>query len=132
VSTGQGNLGSLTLSKTERNGNEFTVLMCRLALVMAPPRRWTGIGLPFDALPATLTLGEQRAACEQLLGKLLDKSSFRQRLDDRDLVATVEARWAAWRTARHRYFSGSTAITVADREWVQNNGTVTHWSTMTT
>jgi hypothetical protein len=92
--------------------------MYRLASVIAPPRRWTGIGLPFDALPATLTLGEQQAACEQLLGKLLDKSSFRQRLDDRDLVAAVEARWAAGRTGRHRYFAGITAITVAYREWV--------------
>lgn len=46
--------------------------------------------LPFDALPPTFTLGELQTLCEQLLGRRLDKSSFRRRLADRDLVEAVE------------------------------------------
>jgi ADP-ribose pyrophosphatase YjhB (NUDIX family) len=46
--------------------------------------------LPFDALPSTFTLGELQALCEQLLGRKLDKSSFRRRLADHDLVEPVE------------------------------------------
>lgn len=46
--------------------------------------------LPFDALPPTFTLGELQGACEQLLGRSLDKSSFRRRLAERELVEPVE------------------------------------------
>jgi len=37
-----------------------------------------------------LLLGELQATCEQLLGHRLDKSSFRRRLADRDLVEPIE------------------------------------------
>lgn len=46
--------------------------------------------LPFGFLPDEFTLGELQATCEQIRGKRLDKSSFRRRLADRDLVAPVE------------------------------------------
>ena len=46
--------------------------------------------LPFGFLPAYFTLGELQATCEQLLGRPLDKSSFRRRLADRDLLEAVE------------------------------------------
>jgi ADP-ribose pyrophosphatase YjhB (NUDIX family) len=45
--------------------------------------------LPFGFLPAEFTLGELQAICEQLLGRRLDKSSFRRRLADRDLLEPV-------------------------------------------
>lgn len=47
------------------------------------------LALPFEFLPEEFTLGELQATCEQLLGRRLDKSSFRRRLADRDLVETV-------------------------------------------
>ena len=46
--------------------------------------------LPSGFIPATFTLGELQALCEQLLGERLDKSSFRRKLADRDLVEPVE------------------------------------------
>jgi len=45
--------------------------------------------LPFEFLPEQFTLGELQLTCEQLLGRRLDKSSFRRRLADRDLVEPV-------------------------------------------
>ena len=45
--------------------------------------------LPFGFLPDEFTLGELQAACEQLLGRRLDKSSFRRRLADRHLLEPV-------------------------------------------
>lgn len=45
--------------------------------------------LPFDFLPAQFTLGELQQFCESLLGRRLDKSSFRRKLDDRGLVEAV-------------------------------------------
>lgn len=58
--------------------------------------------LPFDFLPATFTLGELQLSCEQLLGHALDKSSFRRRLADRDLVEPVPGsmRGGAFRPAQ--------------------------------
>ena len=46
--------------------------------------------LPVGFLPEVFTLGELQACCEQLLGRRLDKSSFRRRLADRDLVFAVD------------------------------------------
>lgn len=40
-------------------------------------------------LPDQFTLGELQSICEQLLGRALDKSSFRRRLADRHLVEPV-------------------------------------------
>jgi hypothetical protein len=48
------------------------------------------LDLPGGFTPATFTLGELQALCEQMLGERLDKSSFRRRLADRDLVEPVE------------------------------------------
>ena len=45
--------------------------------------------LPFDFLPEQFTLGELQQFCESLLGRRLDKSSFRRKLDDRGLVEAV-------------------------------------------
>ena len=48
------------------------------------------LDLPAGLLPDQFTLGELQAACEQLLGYRLDKSSFRRKLADRQLVEPVE------------------------------------------
>jgi 8-oxo-dGTP diphosphatase len=58
--------------------------------------------LPFEFLPQEFTLGELQATCEHLLGRRLDKSSFRRRLSDRDLVEPVEGamRGGAFRPAQ--------------------------------
>lgn len=45
--------------------------------------------LPAGILPPQFTLSELQADCEQLLGRRLDKSSFRRRLADRALVEPV-------------------------------------------
>jgi ADP-ribose pyrophosphatase YjhB (NUDIX family) len=60
------------------------------------------LDLPFDFLPERFTLGELQACCEMLLGRHLDKSSFRRRLDDRSLVEPVpgEMRTGAFRPAQ--------------------------------
>jgi 8-oxo-dGTP diphosphatase len=44
------------------------------------------LDLPFEYLPATFTLRELQRTCEEILGKPLDKSSFRRRLGDRGCV----------------------------------------------
>jgi 8-oxo-dGTP diphosphatase len=46
--------------------------------------------LPFGFLPGQFTLGELQLTCEQLLERPLDKSSFRRRLADRNLLEAVE------------------------------------------
>ena len=46
--------------------------------------------LPFGFLPDHFTLGELQLTCGQLLDRPLDKSSFRRRLADRDLLEPVE------------------------------------------
>jgi ADP-ribose pyrophosphatase YjhB (NUDIX family) len=58
--------------------------------------------LPFGFLPAAFTLGELQATCEQLLGRRLDKSSFRRRLADRDVLEPVPGatRGGAFRPAQ--------------------------------
>lgn len=47
------------------------------------------LDLPAALLPESFTLGELQALCERLLGRRLDKSSFRRRIAERDLVAPV-------------------------------------------
>ena len=58
--------------------------------------------LPFGFLPDAFTLGELQAFCEALLGRRLDKSSFRRRLDERDLLEALpgEMRTGAFRPAQ--------------------------------
>ena len=58
--------------------------------------------LPFGFLPEKFTLGELQACCEALLGRSLDKSSFRRRLDDRNLLEPMEGemRTGAFRPAQ--------------------------------
>ncbi len=48
------------------------------------------LDLPFEYLPPEFTLGELQESCELLLGRKLDKSSFRRRLDDRQCVEAIE------------------------------------------
>jgi 8-oxo-dGTP diphosphatase len=48
------------------------------------------LALPFGFLPEQFTLGELQVTCEQLLGRRLDKSSFRRKLADRTIVEPVE------------------------------------------
>lgn len=50
-------------------------------------------------MPDQFTLGELQSLCENLLGKRLDKSSFRRRLADRDLCVPMEG---AMRTGPNR------------------------------
>lgn len=47
------------------------------------------IELPVGFLPERFTLGELQTTCEQILGHRIDKSSFRRKLDDRELVESV-------------------------------------------
>jgi len=58
--------------------------------------------LPFGFLPEKLTLGELQTCCEAILGRRLDKSSFRRRLDERRLLVPVpgEMRTGAFRPAQ--------------------------------
>lgn len=46
--------------------------------------------LPAGVLPDAFTLGELQALCEAILGRPLDKSSFRRRLAARELVQPVD------------------------------------------
>ena len=58
--------------------------------------------LPFEYLPALFTLGELQATCEMILGRRLDKSSFRRRIDERKIIEAVtgEMRVGAFRPAQ--------------------------------
>lgn len=47
------------------------------------------LDLPFEFFSAEFTLGELQGLCEVILGRRLDKSSFRRRLSERDLVEPV-------------------------------------------
>jgi 8-oxo-dGTP diphosphatase len=60
------------------------------------------LDLPFGFLPGRFTLGELQASCEAILGRRLDKSSFRRRLDERELLAAIpgEMRTGAFRPAQ--------------------------------
>lgn len=72
------------------------------AAVAATRHEVEALELPFDFLPAQFTLGELQGCCESLLGRRLDKSSFRRRLDDRGIVEAVpgEMRTGAFRPAQ--------------------------------
>jgi len=58
--------------------------------------------IPWGMLPAEFTLGELQRYCELILGRPLDKSSFRRRLADRDCVEPLpgQMRGAAHRPAQ--------------------------------
>jgi ADP-ribose pyrophosphatase YjhB (NUDIX family) len=58
--------------------------------------------LPIESLPKHFTLGELQSTCEALLAHPLDKSSFRRRIDERNLVEPVpgEMRVGAFRPAQ--------------------------------
>lgn len=58
--------------------------------------------LPYGFLPDRFTLGELQTRCESILGHRLDKSSFRRRLDERELLEAVagEMRTGAFRPAQ--------------------------------
>jgi 8-oxo-dGTP diphosphatase len=60
------------------------------------------LDLPYGYLPDRFTLGELQASCEAILGRCLDKSSFRRRLDERALLAPVPGamRTGAFRPAQ--------------------------------
>ena len=60
------------------------------------------LDLPYGFLPEQFTLGELQSCCEALLGRRLDKSSFRRRLEERELLAPVPEgmRTGAFRPAR--------------------------------
>lgn len=60
------------------------------------------LDLPWGLLPEAFTLAELQQDCEAILGRPLDKSSFRRRLDDRGCVEPVEGllRGAAHRPAQ--------------------------------
>lgn len=74
-----------------------------IAMALAATRREIDeLDLPFGFLPERFTLGELQAACEQILGRRLDKSSFRRKLDERKLVEPIEGemRTGAFRPAQ--------------------------------
>ena len=52
-------------------------------------REIASLDLPFEFLPEQFSLPELQKTCETLLGRPLDKSSFRRRLDDRDVLEPV-------------------------------------------
>ena len=60
------------------------------------------LDLPFGFLPEKFTLGELQGTCEALLGRHLDKSSFRRRLDEKGVLLPVrgEMRTGAFRPAQ--------------------------------
>ena len=60
------------------------------------------LDLPFDFLPEKFTLGELQATVRGDARPPLDKSSFRRRLDERDLLEPVpgEMRKGAFRPAQ--------------------------------
>jgi len=47
------------------------------------------LNLPIGFLPIQFTLGELQATCEAILGRRLDKSSFRRRINERNLVEPI-------------------------------------------
>lgn len=48
-----------------------------------------GMTMPFGLLPTAFTLTELQGVCEHVLGHPLDKSSFRRKLSERDLVERI-------------------------------------------
>lgn len=62
----------------------------------------TRLALPNGFLPGPFTLGDLQTRCEQLLGRALDKSSFRRKLAARGIVQPLagEVRTGAFRPAQ--------------------------------
>lgn len=62
----------------------------RIAAAVSDLRREVeGMDIPLDFFGSEFTLGELQSGCEHLLGYGLDKSSFRRKLDERQLVRPV-------------------------------------------
>jgi 8-oxo-dGTP diphosphatase len=57
------------------------------------------LNIPFELLPPQFSLAELQRECEAILGRPLDKSSFRRRLAERDYVEQVPGEF---RVAAHR------------------------------
>lgn len=66
-----------------------------------------GMGMPRGLLAEHFTLTELQATCEQVLGRPIDKSSFRRKLTDRGMVEAVEG------AMRGGGFQAGAAISVA-------------------
>lgn len=60
--------------------------------------------LPAGLLEGEFTLGELQTTCEHLLGRRLDKSSFRRKLGERQIVESVEGRLRAGRNRPAQLF----------------------------
>jgi 8-oxo-dGTP diphosphatase len=63
--------------------------------VLATRAEVGAMDLPLSILPRTFTLGELQVICERILGRQLDKSSFRRRLADAELVEPLEGEMRA-------------------------------------
>ncbi len=61
--------------------------------------RVAALDLPWGLFPDEFTLGELQHGCEVVLGRRLDKSSFRRRLAERGSVKAVDS---VWKGAAHR------------------------------
>jgi ADP-ribose pyrophosphatase YjhB (NUDIX family) len=57
--------------------------------VIALRREVAALDLPFAFLPSQFTLTEVQQVCEAISGAPMDKSSFRRRLDDREIVEAI-------------------------------------------
>ena len=70
--------------------------------VLATREELERLELPFGFLPEKFTLGELQACCASILNRRLDKSSFRRRLDEKNLLEAVpgEMRVGAFRPAQ--------------------------------
>jgi hypothetical protein len=56
----------------------------------SPRQEVERLEVPREVLPAQFTLAELQDFSEQVLGRALDKSSFRRKLDARGLVEPIE------------------------------------------
>lgn len=87
-------LGELRWTDVDEAAASGTLAFDHAALVAraaAATREETDrLDLPRGLLPESFTLGELQQLCEAVLGRPLDKSSFRRRLADREAVAPVE------------------------------------------
>ena len=99
-------LESIEWRSVDRAAEDPTLAFDHAALARAAAqetrREIENLELPFDFLPERFTLGELQSVCEAMLGRRLDKSSFRRKLDDRDSVVPVpgEMRTGAFRPAQ--------------------------------